>query len=200
MGKFVKKVCRIIIKNAIYIYCIIVYRMKIVGRSNIPKEGAVIFCGNHRSFLDPPLIEITCKRDDTRFVAKKELTKNKFFAILGWAFNVILVNRDSKDIAALKDSLKTLKEGKCIAMFPEGTRNGLERGEKSKGGASYFALNTDAKVIPVGIKGGLKPFQKVVITYGEQIDLEEYKKNKKDKNTIDEVTDIIMEEIVKLAK
>ena len=158
-----------------------------------------MFCGNHRSFLDPPLIEVTCKRDDTRFIAKKELTENKFLAFLGYIFEAILVNRDSKDVIALKESLKTLKSGGCIAVFPEGTRNGMEKGEKAKGGASFFALNSDAKVIPVGIKGGNKPFQKVIITYGKPLNFDEYKNTRKEKETIDKVTDEIMDNIVKLA-
>jgi 1-acyl-sn-glycerol-3-phosphate acyltransferase len=197
--KLSNKISRAIVKGAIYAYCKIVYRAKIIGTENIPKDGALIFCGNHRSFLDPPLIEVTCKRDDTRFLAKKELTKNKFLALLGKVFNAILVNRDSKDISALKESIKTLKSGGCIALFPEGTRNGLAKGEKAKGGVAYFALNSDAKVIPVGIRGGLKPFQKAVITYGKPLDFSEYKMNKKDKDTMENVTAKIMEEIIKLA-
>ena len=176
-----KRIERSIVKGSIFIYCKIVYRAKIVGTKNIPKDGALVFCGNHRSFLDPPLIEVTCKRDDTRFIAKRELTKNKFLAFLGRLFEAILVDRNDKDVAALKESLKTLKSGGCIAVFPEGTRNGLEKGEKVKDGAAFFALNSDAKVIPVGIKGGLKPFQKAVITYGEPLDFSEYKATRKDK-------------------
>lgn len=198
-NKFGKKIARAIVKGAILIYCKIVYRVKIIGTENIPKQGSVVFCGNHRSFLDPPLIEVTCKRDDTRFLAKKELTENKFLAFLGYIFEAILVNRDSKDVIALKESLKTLKSGGCIALFPEGTRNGIEKGEKAKGGASFFALNSDAKVIPVGIKGGNKPFQKVVITYGKPLDFSQYKKTRKEKETIDKVTDEIMNNIINLA-
>lgn len=198
-NKFGKKIARAIVKGAILIYCKIVYRVKIIGTENIPKQGSVVFCGNHRSFLDPPLIEVTCKRDDTRFLAKKELTENKFLAFLGYIFEAILVNRDSKDVIALKESLKTLKSGGCIALFPEGTRNGIEKGEKAKGGASFFALNSDAKVIPVGIKGGNKPFQKVIITYGKPLDFTQYKKTRKEKETIDKVTDEIMNNIIKLA-
>lgn len=198
-NKIGKKITRAIVKGAILIYCKIVYRAKIIGTENIPKDGAVVFCGNHRSFLDPPLIEVTCKRDDTRFIAKKELTENKFLAFLGYIFEAILVNRDSKDVIALKESLKTLKSGGCIAVFPEGTRNGMEKGEKAKGGASFFALNSDAKVIPVGIKGGNKPFQKVIITYGKPLNFDEYKNTRKEKETIDKVTDEIMDNIVKLA-
>ena len=195
-----KRIERSIVKGSIFIYCKIVYRAKIVGTKNIPKDGALVFCGNHRSFLDPPLIEVTCKRDDTRFIAKRELTKNKFLAFLGRLFEAILVDRNDKDVAALKESLKTLKSGGCIAVFPEGTRNGLEKGEKVKDGAAFFALNSDAKVIPVGIKGGLKPFQKAVITYGEPLDFSEYKATRKDKETVEKVTEEIMKEVMNLAK
>lgn len=195
----IRRIERAIVKGAIFVYCKLVYRVKIVGLENIPKKGAVIFCANHKSFLDPPLLEVTCKRDDTRFLAKEELAKNPFMAYLGKVFNVILVKRNDKDLGPMKESLKTLKENKCIALFPEGTRNGLKKGIKPKTGVAYFALNSNAQVIPVGIKGGEKPFQKTVITYGKPLELEEYKPNKKDKEIAQVVTDKIMENIIELA-
>lgn len=200
MEKFFRRLERVIVRGAIFLYCKIVYRVKIVGTENIPKQGAVIFCGNHKSFLDAPLIEVTCKRDDTRFIAKEELAKNPFMAYLGRIFNIILVKRNDKDLGPMKETLKTLKENKCIALFPEGTRNGLKKGIKPKTGVAYFALNSNAQVIPVGIKGGEKPFRKTVITYGKPLDLEEYKPNKKDKQTAQIVTDKIMENIISLAE
>ena len=129
MKDIFKIINRGIVKGAIWIYCKVVYRFEVIGKENIPKEGQVIICGNHRSFLDPPLIEVTTGRY-TRFLAKEELTKNKFFAYLGYVFDSILVKRDSKEVIALKESLKTLKNGDCLALFPEGTRNGLAKGEK----------------------------------------------------------------------
>ena len=200
MGNIFQRILRFIVRSAIFIYCKIVYRLKIEGTENIPKTGGVIFCGNHTTMLDPPLIEVTCKRDDTRFIAKEELTKNQFMALLGKIFNVILVKRNEKDLGPMKDALKTLKQNMCIAIFPEGTRNGLKKGIKPKTGVAYFALNTDATVIPVGITGGQKPFQKAIITYGKPMDLEEYKKNKKDKETAEIVTNKIMENIMSLVK
>ena len=100
----------------------------------------------------------------------------------------------------MKDGLKTLKQDKALALFPEGTRNGLKKGIKPKTGIAYFALNSDAKVIPVGIKGGEKPFKKAIITYGKPIELEKYKANKKDKETAEEVTGKIMDNIIELTK
>ena len=92
LKNFFKKIGRGIVKGAIFIYFKIVYRTEVIGKENIPKKGPIIICGNHKSFLDPPLIEITCKRY-TRFLAKEELTRNPFLALLGKVFDVILVKR-----------------------------------------------------------------------------------------------------------
>ena len=198
MKNFLKKIARGVVKSAIYIYCKIVYRVKIIGKENVPKKGAVIICANHRSFLDPPLVEVTCGRF-ARFLAKEELTKNKFLAFLGIVFDAILVKRDSKEVIAIKESLKALKEGQCLALFPEGTRNGLEKGEKVKDGAAFFAVRSGVKVIPCGIKGGEKGNKKVTITYGKPLDYSKYK-GIKDKEKLDEVTKEIMDSILELVK
>lgn len=198
MKEFFKKIGRGIVKGAIIAYCKIVYRYKVVGKENIPKEGPIIICGNHRTFLDPPLIEVTCGRY-ARFLAKEELTKNKLFALLGIVFDAILVKRDSKEVTAIKESLKTLKNGDCLALFPEGTRNGLAKGEQVKDGAAFFALRSGARVVPCGIKGGEKGNWKVTITYGKPLDYSKFK-GAKDKETLDKVTNEIMDNIISLTK
>ena len=188
--KVIKNIRKAIVRGAIYLYCKVVYRAKITGTENIPRSGAILLCANHKSFLDPPLIESTCKRPDVRFLAKKELAKSKFLAHFGKLFGEILV----------KEVLKAFKNNEAIAIFPEGTRNGLAKGEKVKDGAAFFALNSDAIVIPVGVKGGDKPFQKAFVTYGKPIDFSEEKKNRKDKEVVEKTTEKIMHEILKLTE
>ena len=190
-----KQIGRVIVKVAIRLYFAVVYRVKVVGTENIPKnkKEPLIYCGNHRTYADPPLIVVTAKRH-VRFLAKEELRKNKFLAFLGVVFNAIYVKRDAKDVSALKTTLKALKDGESIALFPEGTRNGMEKGEKAKDGAAFFAVRTGAKVIPVGISGGEKPFKKMFIKYGEPLDF-----SGRSKDELDQVTDEIMEKIIELA-
>ena len=101
----------------------------------------------------------------------------------GYIFDSILVKRDSKDVTAIKEGLKALKNGDCLALFPEGTRNGLAKGEDVKDGAAFFAVRSGAKVVPCGIKGGQKGNWKVTITYGKPLDFSEYK-GSKDKEII----------------
>ena len=194
--KVIKNIRKAIVRGAIYLYCKVVYRAKITGTENIPRSGAILLCANHKSFLDPPLIESTCKRP----LAKKELAKSKFLAHFGKLFGEILVEKDAKDMKAVKEVLKAFKNNEAIAIFPEGTRNGLAKGEKVKDGAAFFALNSDAIVIPVGVKGGDKPFQKAYVTYGKPIDFSEEKKNRKDKEVVEKTTEKIMHEILKLTE
>ena len=198
MKKFLKNVIKSIVRGAIYIWCKLYYRAEIIGLENIPKEGPLIFCGNHRTYLDPPLMVATAKRD-MKFLAKEELYNNKFLAFLGWVFEAIPVKRDEKDVSAIKTSLKFLKSGQCIALFPEGTRNGLEKGEKVKDGVAFFAVRSGAKVVPCGIKGGTKENRKVTITYGMPLDYSEYK-GTKDKEKLEEITEEIMDKIIELTK
>ena len=72
------------------------------------------------------------------------------------------------------------------------------KGEKVKDGAAFFAVRTGAKVIPVGISGGEKPFKQMTIRYGKPMDFSDRDKN--DKEELDKITEEIMEEIIKLSK
>ncbi len=195
MKNLLRKILSVIVETSMYVYFKIIHRLEIKGRKNIP-EGQVIFCCNHRSFADPPILRITCKKK-AKFLAKQDLAKNKFLALLGWVFEVIYVKRDSKDITALKTTLTLLKNGESIALFPEGTRNGMEKGEAVKEGAAFFTIKSGVPVVPVGVSGKLKPFSKLTIKYGKPIDFSKYT-NAKDKQQLEEVTNKIMEEIKKL--
>lgn len=201
MINILKKILRVFVRTCIFLYSKIIYRIKIIGKENIPKEGAVIFCGNHRNYLDPQLIVCTAGRH-MRFMAKEELHNNPAFAFLGNVFEAIYVKRDEKDISALKEALKTLKSGNCIGIFPEGTRNGFEKNDgEIKNGTAYMALKTGAKIVPIGLVGKAKPFSKNAIIYGKPIDFSELTKDGKkiDKQVEEKASNMIKDEILRLA-
>ena len=201
MVDLIKKFLRVFVRTSILLYSKIIYRVKIIGKENIPKEGAVIFCGNHRNYLDPQLIVCTAGRH-MRFMAKEELHNNIAFAFLGNVFEAIYVKRDEKDISALKEAIKTLKSGNCIGIFPEGTRNGFEKNNgEIKNGTAYMALKTGAKVVPIGITGKAKPFTKNYIIYGKPIDFSELTKDNRkiDKDVENKASEMIKNEIIRLS-
>ena len=198
MKEFFKKILRVIVAFCIFAYCKIVYRIRIIGKQNVPKEGALLFCGNHRTYLDPPLITVTAGRK-LSFMAKEELKSNFVIRFLCFVFDGIWLKRDSKDITSLKTAMKILKNGGCIGIFPEGTRNGMEKNDgKLKNGASYMALKTNAKIVPIGIQGPAKPFTKNTIIYGEPIDSAEYITEKFDKHAEEKLTEDLKQMIITL--
>lgn len=190
---------RKIIKAVIKFFLKIFFRVKIVGEENIPKTRPAIICPNHKSYYDPAIIVAFNKRH-VNMIGKKELMKNPFTRFLCKSFDVFLVERDGKDIEAVKHSLKVLKDGELLGIFPEGTRNGLARGVQPKNGAIQMALKTGAPIIPVGIKGNYKLFKPVIVTYGKPIYYNKEEINSQDKALVAAITNDLMGRIISLTK
>lgn len=189
---------RKIVKAVVRWFMKIFFRIKIIGKENIPKEGACIICSNHKSYFDPPMLVVFNKRH-VNMIAKKDLLKNP---IMGWlckTFGALLVDRDGKDIETVKQSLRILKNGEILGIFPEGTRNGMAKGEKAKNGAVLMAIKSGAPIIPAGIKGDYKIFRKVTMTYGKPIYYDKTKINQQDKEEIDKLTEELMNTIIELS-
>lgn len=174
-----------IIYKIIYLLFNKLYRIKVEGIENIPKNESVIITPNHKSNIDAILL-LNYLKYDTSYIAKKEVQKIPLVAnfIINY-FNLILVDRSKNDIDATKKMYKVLDENKKIVIFPEGTRLGLVKGKKLKSGVIKLAIKKNVKVIPVGISGKLKPFGKNnIIRFGKSLDfnklLEDEKENSKE--------------------
>lgn len=192
---FGKKAWRAIIKYVLLFLYKIVYRVKVEGQEKMPQEGAFILCGNHVSYIKVPVIVLFTKRK-VNFIAKAELFKNPILNWLGYLFDVIPVKRGKQDVDSMKKSLTVLKNGEVLGLFPEGTRNGLEKKVKVKTGAAYMALRAGVPVVPVGIKVTKKPFPKIILNYGEALNFGKDKMPEKEK--LEQVTKTIMDDIIRL--
>lgn len=171
-----------------------IYRFEVIGKENFPSEGGVLLCSNHIDNLDPPVVGITAPRP-VHFMAKSELFSVPVLGNIVKHLNAFPVKRGMSDREALRTGLTLLKEGNVLGLFPEGTRS--KTGELGRGlaGAGFFALRTDAQILPCAIIGPYKPFSRLKIVYGEPIDFTELRKNKA---SADEATELIMDEIRKL--
>lgn len=195
--KVLKKICQIIIKTICFIVAKIVYRVKIEGIENVPKNSACIICGNHVHALDAPALIASTSRK-IRFMAKQELWKSVGFKFMAWIFEVFPVARGHKDTEAIKTSMKILKSNEILGMYPEGTRNGIERGIKPKNGAVNLAIRMNVPIIPFGVSGSFKPFTKVVYRFGEPMNFSNYKDDAKNKEIVDGLTSKVMSRVIEL--
>ncbi|MBI2140087.1 1-acyl-sn-glycerol-3-phosphate acyltransferase [Candidatus Woesearchaeota archaeon] len=187
------------------------WRGKITGIENIPQEGNFIIAANHESYLDHFIISTLFLRRLNKhiyFLAKKELfdtwLKKKFHT---WA-DAIPIDRQSGGQEGLQWAEKALREGKIIAMHPEGTRSLTGALQRGKTGAARLALATDAPVLPVGISGSFEvlPKGKIIpkagkihIRIGKLMAFPEYSGMQNDKKAIRTVTTSIMKAIGELA-
>lgn len=188
---------RIFIRFIFKIIAIILYRPKIVGKENLPKNTGALLCPNHVHNLDSAVIVAMFKRK-VNVLAKEELFKNKFICWLADIFGIYPVKRGKADLQAIKISLKLLKNDELLLMFPEGTRNGLKKGKKPKNGAVLIATTANKPIIPIGIQGSFKPFTKVIVNIGKPIDYSQYSEEVKDKEQASKLTQELMNKIVEL--
>lgn len=185
------------LKGIFLFMSIIVYRIKINGKENIPSEGAALICPNHVHALDSVVVIVHAKRK-INAIAKEELFKNKVLKWLADIFGVYPVKPNSADLGAIKTSLKILKNKELLLIFPEGTRNGLERGIPVKNGPMTIAIKAGVPIVPIGIKGSFKAFSKIRVNIGKPIYYNEYKDKVNDKEVVTKLTENLMKEIVKL--
>ncbi|MET3682348.1 1-acyl-sn-glycerol-3-phosphate acyltransferase [Alkalibacillus flavidus] len=167
------------------------YRIKIHGKENIPKQGPVIICSNHISNFDPPVVGITSPRV-IHFMAKEELFEKKVLGFLLPRINAFPVKRGMRDRNALRQGLELLENGGTLGLFPEGTRSKDGHLQKGLAGAGFFAMRSNATVIPCAIIGDYERFKPLHVVYGKPI---EFKSLEADNPRAQDVTDEIMANI-----
>lgn len=144
------------------------YNPTIIGKENIPKDGAILIVGNHKHLYDQCLSIISTKRF-IKYMAKREYFDNKKTRWFFKAVGCISVDRSVHDGKAKGEAIETLKNGGAIGLFPEGTRNKTQEFLLPfKFGAVSMAKKTDAYLVPFGITGDYVFRSKnLVIKYGK---------------------------------
>jgi 1-acyl-sn-glycerol-3-phosphate acyltransferase len=143
------------------------YRTSVEGLENVPKDSTLIVCSNHISMLDMFLFGPRLPMK-IHFMAKQELFKIPVLKGILKSLGAYPVKRGHGDMQAAKTTLKLLKEGKTIGIFPEGHRRSKSREKlKPKSGAILFALEAGVQILPVGIFGNYRLFSKLRVVYGK---------------------------------
>ena len=186
--------------------------IRVVGREHVPRQGPLLVAANHQSNADPPVIVYAIPRP-VFFMAKRELFAGRVISRLLRALHVYPVNRDGRDMDALRWSLQTLESDRAlrevlmeeIAVFPEGTRSpgGLREGTD---GLAYLALRSGVPILPVAITGTERirgmlriafHFQRLQVVIGKPFTPATPEKGA-GRESMREVTQRVMEEIAAL--
>jgi len=189
------------------LFLLIWHRLRIRGVENIPNEGGVLLASNHASFLDPPVVGVGYRKRPVHFMARDTLWNSKFGTWWMTKVGCIPVSRGTGDLKALKTTIKMLKEGKVVSMFPEGTRTENGELQEAKGGIGFIIEKSGCVVVPAYIDGTYKAHPKgtkfikplkVTITYGKPITQDEFQALGSGRKAYDAHAALIMQRIADL--
>lgn len=158
-------------------------RLTVIGEENVPKDRAVLYIGNHRSYFDIILSYARCP-ELTGFVSKNGMEKIPLLAAWMRRLNCLFIDRDD-----IKQSMKTIlagienvKSGISMCIYPEGTRGrGADETEMLPfhEGSLKIAKKAGCPIIPMAITGSADVFEAhipfirrthVILEYGAPID------------------------------
>jgi 1-acyl-sn-glycerol-3-phosphate acyltransferase len=132
----------------------LVTRMEVSGYENVAGiEGGAMAVSNHLGRLDVALMYYYVDRKDVLVLVAEKYQK---YALARWfvkALGAVFVDRYNADLSITRIALKHLKEGKVLALAPEGTRSPTGALIEAKPGASYLAARAGVWVVPIGIHG-----------------------------------------------
>jgi 1-acyl-sn-glycerol-3-phosphate acyltransferase len=133
-------------------FFLIYFRMRRIGREQLPRSGPLLLASNHRSFLDPFVIG-TLVRRPVYYMAKRELFEKRWQAVLLNALGAFPVDRGAGDTGAMETARMILARGDCVVLFPEGTRVRSGPLGEPRRGVGRLALETGVPVAPVAVFG-----------------------------------------------
>ena len=129
----------------------LVLDVRVEHLDRVPSTGPVLIAGNHRGFLDAPLVIAFVPRPAC-FLAKSELFHGAAARLL-MSLGQIPVDRGRPDREALRRAIRVLREGGVLGLFPEGAR-GTGALESVQHGIAYIALRVPGvPIVPVACLG-----------------------------------------------
>jgi len=181
-------------------------RTRVIGRHNIPCDGAFVLAPIHRSNIDTPLAAAVSSRR-LRFMGKDSLWKIR---VIGWilsALGAFPVTRGTADREALKRCIAVLEMGEPLVLFPEGTRQSGPIVMPLFDGAAYIAVKAGVPIIPLGIGGSERVMpkgkkmiypRKCVLVIGEPISAQVDETGRVSRSAVKELTEKLTVDLQRL--
>ena len=158
--------------------------VEVIGKDKIEQGGQYLILSNHRSIIDPLVIEIAFKNKgiNSLWIAKKELFNSFFFGAFTRNSGSILLDRESSQMGSFFNDIKAaVAQGYSISVFPEGSRNKEDTPlAEFKKGSQIIAVKNRLPMLPVFIR-----------TNTNAVLMESIKYNTRDLNVTIEIGDLI---------
>jgi 1-acyl-sn-glycerol-3-phosphate acyltransferase len=146
------RLLRWVLRNAIRQVFRLLSPVNIVGRENIPKEGAYLIAVNHVSLYDPPLV-LSFWPVAAEAIGAVDIWQRPGQSQLVSLYGTIPVHRGEYDRQLLETMLAMLRSGRPLLIMPEGSRSHVPGMHRAEPGVAYLIEKTHVPVVPVGVVG-----------------------------------------------
>lgn len=134
-----------------------VFRIRTGGREHIPQTGGALIVSNHQSQLDPVIAGVVFNRH-LNYLARQTLFRFAPFRWLIQSLDAIPIDREGGGAAGLKETLRRLKRGNMVLIFPEGTRTPDGEIHRFRPGFATVATRAGVPIVPMAILGAYESF------------------------------------------
>jgi 1-acyl-sn-glycerol-3-phosphate acyltransferase len=136
-------------------------KVRVAGRENLPLDRAAVYCANHQSNVDPPIL-FTSLHPRMHIVYKAEINAIPLLARAFRHGGFVPIERKNKEAAmrSLEAGARSIRDGNSFLIFPEGTRSKTAEMLPFKKGGFLMALKAQAPIVPVAISGGRDAMRK----------------------------------------
>ncbi len=158
-----------------------IFRIRVRGRRNVPETGGALIVSNHQSFFDPVLIGVGLRRE-VHYMARDSLFRRRIFGRLIESLNAFPIKREGVDVAAMREAISRIRQGRLVLVFPEGTRTRDGSFGTIRRGLSLISERARATVVPAVIQGAYEAWprgapmvrpHRIAVAFGEPITVEE---------------------------
>jgi len=172
------------LKRVIWLFLAGGYWVRYTGRENVPPEGAVLVTPNHQSYLDPLLVGAGCPRP-LNYLARKSLFRFPPFRWLIDSVDAIPLDTEGIGFGGIKETLRRLRRGEMVLVFPEGSRTWDGEVGPFQPGFATLATRGRAAILPVAMEGAFEAWPRwqklprpgvIHVHYGAAIPAEEVKR------------------------
>lgn len=134
--------------------------VEITGTENVPADTAVVFVGNHQSYLDIPILLGYIDKQKA-FISKIEVLKAPIIADWMRLMQCTFLSRSDmrQSVRAMQEAVETVKKGYSLVIFPEGTRSKGGPIAEFKAGSFKLAIKAGVPVVPVTIDGSWRLYE-----------------------------------------
>jgi 1-acyl-sn-glycerol-3-phosphate acyltransferase len=143
---------QLVVRFVSTVTAVMVCRMRWFGNQKVPGTGGALVLSNHQSNLDPVLIGLACPRR-MNYLARTTLFRSPIFRWMVAALDAIPIDREGGGLEGLKETLRRIKRGELVLIFPEGTRTPDGEVKRIMPGFCAVARRAGVPLVPVALDG-----------------------------------------------